>query len=48
MGGESNSEFCFIFSQILVTVDWQIIMKIPTGDSSPLTEVTPTAAGIKR
>lgn len=33
--------------QILVTVDWQITMKVPTGDSSPRTEVKPAAAGIK-
>ncbi|XP_077690145.1 trinucleotide repeat-containing gene 6C protein-like [Eretmochelys imbricata] len=34
-------------STILVTVVWETIMKIPTGDSSPLSEVKPTAAGIK-
>lgn len=33
--------------QISVTVDWQITMKVPTGDSSPRTEVKPAAAGIK-
>lgn len=33
--------------QISVTADWQIIMKVPTGDSSPLTAPTRTAAGIK-
>lgn len=33
--------------QISVTVDWETIMKIPTGDSSPLSGVKATAAGIK-
>lgn len=47
MVGKYNFEFHFIFFQILVIVDWQSIMKIPTGDSSPRTEVKPTAAGIK-
>ncbi|KYO31234.1 hypothetical protein Y1Q_0016555 [Alligator mississippiensis] len=34
-------------NQISVTVDWETIMKIPTGDSSPLSEVKATAVGIK-